>query len=105
MSVFNAVTDWLGITDSMKPVREAERQAQLQLQAADAGRIQANQIAQQAQQTQAQMAERARITEQVAAEAPKQQEADVRLDIPKEPAVRKRAKFQAQTDPSVSIRI
>lgn len=105
MGVLNTVTDFLGLTDSKAPQRQADKMIAQMTQQAVEQRTQANEVAQQAQRTQQQLTERARITEQIAAAAPKQEEPEVKLDTPAEPATRKRARFQASTDPSVSIRI
>lgn len=106
MSVIDRITDVFGLTDSQRGLREAEENARRQIAAAERARIQSNELAQQSQFAQQQMAERARLQEQIAAQqATKPDEAEVDLAVSGENAVRKRARFQAPTDPMASIRI
>lgn len=106
MSVIDSFTDSIGLSDSKKALRQAEENARRQLEAAERARIQSNELAQQAQFSQQQMAERARLQEQIAAQqVTKPDEAEVDLTVSGENAVRKRARFQAPTDPMASIRI
>ena len=107
MSILNKITDTLGLTDSEKPLRAAERQAQEALRNAERSRQASNELAQQTNKQQQLMAERLRAQEQVAAQQtakPEEPEVNINPDG-SENAPRRRTKFQAVTDPMLSIRI